>query len=246
MEYQHPERKALDQGLHVMVFSDNVPIEDEVALKDLAVKKGLLLMGPDCGTALIAGVPLAFANAVPRGDTGIVSASGTGLQEVSSLLARSGRGVSHGIGVGGRDLPQKSRPADAPRTGRLEADPATKRIIVISKPPAPSVTKKIVVRAKRSKKPVTLCLLGSDRKFGFARTLEEVVRKPGKEKPLKTKIKGRIVGLFCGGTLCAEAQIILMDHGLKVASNVRAVPMRRATPRSWISATTTTRAAAIR
>src|SRR5204863_8128146 len=90
-------RKALERGLNVMVFSDNVPIEDEVALKRLAAERGLLLMGPDCGTALIAGAPLAFANAVPRGDIGIVAASGTGLQEVSTLIARLGGGVSHGI-----------------------------------------------------------------------------------------------------------------------------------------------------
>jgi len=214
-------RKALERGLNVMVFSDNVPLAEEVALKDYAAKRGLLMMGPDCGTALIAGTPIAFANAVPRGDIGIVSASGTGLQEVSCLLARSGRGVSHGIGVGGRDL---SREVGGRMTlaaiDALEADPATRRVIVISKPPAPSVTKKIVARAKRSKKPVTLCLLGSDRKFGFARTLEEVVQKGKKEKPLQKKVKGSIRGLFCGGTLCVEAQIVLMDHGLKVSSNV--------------------------
>ena len=207
-------RKALERGLHAMVFSDNVPLADEVALKDFAAKRGLLLMGPDCGTALIAGAPLAFANAVPRGDTGIVSASGTGLQEVASLLARAGRGLSHGIGVGGRDL---SREVGGRMTlaalDMLEKDPATKRIIVISKPPAPSVTKKIVARAKRSKKPVTLCLLGSpDKKF--ARTLEEAAGIRTKEKQFKIKAKGSIAGLFCGGTLCAEAQIILADHGL--------------------------------
>ena len=208
-------RKALERGLHAMVFSDNVPLADEVALKKFAAQRGLLLMGPDCGTALIAGVPLAFANAVPRGDTGIVSASGTGLQEVSSLLARAGRGVSHGIGVGGRDLSKEvGGLMTLAALDMLEKDPATKRIIVISKPPAASVARKIVARAKRCRKPVVLCLLGSDRKLGFARTLEEVVRKPGKEKPLRKKVKGRIVGLFCGGTLCAEAQIVLADSGV--------------------------------
>src|SRR5207237_2293076 len=100
-------RQALEAGLNAMVFSDNVPIEDEVALKQLARERGLLLMGPDCGSALIGGTPLAFANAVPRGDIGIVSASGTGLQEVSSIIARLGGGVSHGIGVGGRDLDER-------------------------------------------------------------------------------------------------------------------------------------------
>jgi FdrA protein len=212
-------RKALERGLNVMIFSDNVPLQEEVALKDLAVRKGLLLMGPDCGTALIAGTPIAFANEVPRGDTGIVAASGTGLQEVSCLLARSGRGVSHAIGVGGRDL---SREVGGRMTlaalDALEADPGTRRIIVISKPPAPSVTKKIVARAKRCRKPVTLCLLGAKPGKNIVRTLEEAAGFKPKENA-KVKAKGRIAGLFCGGTLCAEAQIVLMDHGLKVASN---------------------------
>ncbi len=217
-------RRALDRGLHVMVFSDNVPVADEVALKDYAAKRGLLMMGPDCGTALIAGTPIAFANAVPRGSVGIVSASGTGLQEVSCLLARRGQGVSHGIGVGGRDL-------SAAVGGRmtlaamdaLEADPATKRIVVISKPPSPSVTKKIVARARRGKKPVVLCLLGSSRlnfssRIKLARTLEEAAG-ISISKKIEAKAKGNIRGFFCGGTLCAEAQIVLMDHALKVSSN---------------------------
>jgi FdrA protein len=206
-------RKALERGLHVMMFSDNVPLKDEVALKKLAVKKGLLLMGPDCGTALIAGAPLAFANAVPRGDTGIVSASGTGLQEVSSLLARMGKGVSHGIGVGGRDLSKEvGGVMTLAALDMLERDPATKRIVVISKPPAPSVAAKIAARAKRSRKPVTLCLLGA--KNASVRTLEAAAGFKPKREP-KAKAKGTIRGLFCGGTLCAEAEIILKDHGVR-------------------------------
>jgi FdrA protein len=235
-------RRALQRGLHVMVFSDNVPLEEEVALKDYAVKRGLLMMGPDCGTALIGGTPIAFANAVPRGDVGIVSASGTGLQEVSSLLARAGRGVSHGIGVGGRDLSQAvgGRVTFAAMDA-LEADAATKRIVVISKPPAPSVTAKIAARAGRSRKPVILCLLGSKKlevpkNVRLARTLEEAAELAGgkvvsvflsnekiqiERKKVKPLQKAPILrGLFCGGTLCAEAQVVLMDHGLKVASNV--------------------------
>jgi FdrA protein len=221
-------RRALERGLNVMVFSDNVPLAEEVALKSLALQKGLLMMGPDCGTALIAGTPIAFANAVPRGDIGIVSASGTGLQEVSCLLARRGRGVSHGIGVGGRDLSQAvGGRMTLAAMDALEADPATKRIIVISKPPAPSVTKKIKARAKRSKKPVTLCLLGA--KDESVRTLEAAAgfASPGK---IKVKAKGSIRGLFCGGTLCAEAQIVLMDHGLKVSSNAPVPGSRSAAP----------------
>lgn len=211
-------RRALERGLNVMMFSDNVPVADEVALKDYAIRRGLLMLGPDCGTALIAGTPIAFANAVPRGAVGIVSASGTGLQEVSTLLARAGQGVSHGIGVGGRDL-------SAAVGGRmtlaamdaLEADSATKRIIVISKPPAPAVMRKIEARAKRCRKPVTLCLLGA--KNAAVRTLEAAAGVTSSTK-VKVKAKGGIRGLFCGGTLCAEAQIVLMDHGLKVSSNV--------------------------
>jgi len=130
-------RKALERGLHVLVFSDNVPLEEEAALKRLAREKGLLLMGPDCGTALIAGTPIAFANAVPRGDIGIVSASGTGLQEVSSLIARLGGGVSHGIGVGGRDLDARiGALGTLAAMEALERDPATSKIVLISKPPS--------------------------------------------------------------------------------------------------------------
>src|ERR1700674_1652640 len=97
-------RRALALGLHVMIFSDNVSIEEEVALKREGRELGLLVMGPDCGTAIIGGMPLAFANVVPRGDIGIIGASGTGIQEVSCLIARAGGGISHAIGTGGRDL----------------------------------------------------------------------------------------------------------------------------------------------
>ncbi len=211
-------RRALERGLHVMLFSDNVPLADEVALKELALAKGLLLMGPDCGTALIAGAPLAFANAVPRGDTGIVSASGTGLQEVSTLLARQGKGVSHGIGVGGRDLSEQvGGRMTLAALDLLEKDPATKRIIVISKPPAASVTKKILRKVDRLEKPVTLCLLGSSGKK-FRKTLEEAAGFTPKRQLKVRKSKGKIAGLFCGGTLCAEAGIVLADSGLPASA----------------------------
>lgn len=225
-EYAAAEaRRALERGLHVMLFSDNVPLDDEVALKDLALARGLLMMGPDCGTALLGGAPIAFANAVPRGGVGLVSASGTGLQEVSTLLARRGEGVSHGIGVGGRDL---SAEVGARMTlaalDALEADPATTRIVVISKPPAPEVTARVVERARRCRKPVTLCLLGDtarrlDPKVKRVRTLEEAGGgSPARRLP-GLRARGRIRGLFCGGTLCAEAQVVLRDRGLEVCSN---------------------------
>src|SRR5438105_491331 len=154
-------RRALERGLNVMVFSDNVSIDDELALKRLAAERGLLLMGPDCGSALIGGTPLAFANVVPRGDIGIVSASGTGLQEVSSLIARLGGGVSHGIGVGGRDLDERVGALGMlAAIDALEADAGTRTLVLISKPPAPRIAQKVLERVRRSPKRVEVCFLG--------------------------------------------------------------------------------------
>jgi len=154
-------RKALSLGLHVMLFSDNVAIEDEVSLKRLAVRKGLLLMGPDCGTAILNGIPLGFANAVPRGRVGFVAASGTGLQQVTCLLAARGEGVSQAIGVGGRDMTERVgglmtlQSLDA-----LGGDPATELIVVVGKPPAPAVGEQVEARLRATGKPGVLALLG--------------------------------------------------------------------------------------
>lgn len=224
-------RRALESGLHVMMFSDNVPVAEEVALKRLALAKGLLMMGPDCGTSIIGGEPLAFANAVPRGDVGIVSASGTGLQEVSSLLARAGRGVSQAIGVGGRDLSDEvGGIMSLAALDALEADPATRHIVIISKPPSARVAKKLLARVACSRKLVTLCLLGArgvklPLNSGFAPTLLAAAeRATGKRiravrrTPVAPR-KGWIRGLFCGGTLCAEAQLVLQEAGLELRSN---------------------------
>ena len=154
-------RKALSLGLHVMLFSSNVATQDEVSLKRLAAKKGLLLMGPDCGTAILNGVPLGFANAVPRGRIGFVAASGTGLQQVTCLLAAQGAGVSQAIGVGGRDMTENVgglmtlQALDA-----LGDDPATECIIVIGKPPAPVVREQVGARLRAIGKPGVMALLG--------------------------------------------------------------------------------------
>jgi len=155
-------RLALQQGLHVMLFSDNVSLEDEIALKTLAGEQGLLCMGPDAGTAIINGVGLGFANAVPRGRIGIVSAAGTGLQSVSSDIARRGSGVSQAIGTGGRDLSE----AVGGRTmlagiAALQSDPQTEVIVLISKPPSERVTAEVLAAA-RGPKPVVVCFLGAD------------------------------------------------------------------------------------
>ncbi len=207
-------REALERGLHAIVFSDNVPIEEEVALKRFGSERGVLLMGPDCGTALIGGAPLAFANAVPRGDIGIVSASGTGLQEVSSLIARLGGGVSHGIGVGGRDLDERVGALGMlAAIDALEADAGTRTLVLISKPPAPRVAQKVLERARRSPKRVVLCFLG-----GQGGTLTEAAeaatgRKVDYAPPALPKRKGAVRGLYCGGTLAVEAALILRRAG---------------------------------
>lgn len=171
---------ALRQGLHVLLFSDNVSVEDEVALKTYAREHGLLLMGPDAGTAIINGVALGFANVVPRGPVGIVSAAGTGLQEVSTLLAKLGVGTSQGIGTGGRDVKESiGGIMMVEGLKALQADPATKALLLVSKPPAPNVVEKILAQVKASAKPTVVCFLGGDpemvRDVGAipARTLQE-------------------------------------------------------------------------
>ncbi|HEX2199399.1 MAG TPA: acyl-CoA synthetase FdrA [Burkholderiales bacterium] len=212
-------RRALERGLHVLLFSDNVSLDDEAALKRLAAAKGLLLMGPDCGTAIIAGTPLAFANAVPRGDIGIVSASGTGAQEVSSLIARMGGGVSHAIGVGGRDLDARiGALGTLAAIEALEGDPSTAKIVLISKPPSREVAAKVMERMKTARKPSVVCFLGLDQP-GIAPTLRDAAEQAMGAKlrsegfPME-KRRGRVRGLYCGGTLCAESELIFRRQGL--------------------------------
>ena len=131
--------KALQAGIHVMLFSDNVPVTTEIELKRFALARGLLMLGPDCGTAIINGVPLGFANAVPRGRVGLAAASGTGLQEVSCLIAAAGEGISQAIGVGGRDLTDDvGGLMMAHALEILAADPVTEVIVVLGKPPGPA------------------------------------------------------------------------------------------------------------
>ncbi len=252
-------RRALGAGLHVLVFSDNVPVEEEVALKREARVRGLVLMGPDCGTAIIAGVPLAFANRVRRGAIGAVSASGTGLQELSVLVHRGGGGLSHGIGVGGRDLGDEVGGLGTfMALDTLEADPETRHLVIVSKPPGPRTEAALLARLADCPKPVTLCLIGRGAgrngvglppNATLAATLRDAARlalgvapeereaggpgaagqppgtaagqPPGTaaRQPLPAARPGRIVGLFTGGTLCAEGQAILRRAGLAVSSN---------------------------
>lgn len=234
--------EALRQGLHVLLFSDNVTLEDEVALKRYAVSRGLLLMGPGAGTAILNGVALGFANALPSGPVGIVSAAGTGLQEVSCLLARHGVGITQGLGVGGRDL---SKAVGGLMTieclKALQADPATQVILLVSKPPSPAVAAKVLQQAAAGGKSTVACLLGGDpaSMAGFApvipaRTLQEAAlltthavnpagdapatileaERRSLDRQAARLRRGRgerqryVRGLYSGGTLCYEAQVI--------------------------------------
>jgi len=173
-------REALAGGLNVLLFSDNVSLEDEINLKKFALQRGLLLMGPGAGTAIINGVGLGFANQVPRGGIGIISAAGTGLQEVSTLLAKQGLGISQAIGTGGRDLSQAvGGLMFFAAIDILQSDPETKMIVLISKPPDAELVKKIIAKTRNNQKPVVLCLLGAQAPaelpthLHFTRTLEE-------------------------------------------------------------------------
>jgi len=234
-------REALASGLHVLLFSDNVSIEDEVSLKKYAVSQGLLLMGPGAGTAIINGIGLGFANAVPTGPVGIVSAAGTGLQEVSTLLAGYGIGISQAIGTGGRDLSKKVGGLMA--IAGIEAlieDVNTKVIILVSKPADNDVTENILDVLKTGKKECVICTLGARFEqpqvgfIHFTHTLEECAYTAAaimgtelpdfqsflqneikKQQTQASKLRSRlgsgqkfIRGLYSGGTLCYEAQVI--------------------------------------
>jgi FdrA protein len=234
-------RKALDLGLNAMIFSDNVPIADEAALKRDARARGLMVMGPDCGTAIIAGLPLAFANVVPRGDIGIVGASGTGIQEISCLIARAGHGVSHAIGTGGRDLrAEVGAVTTLMAIDALDAAAATAHIVLVSKPPAAEIARQVLNRVGDSAKRFTVCFIGAGDLRLPANARAAATLKAAAElavgRPLATThadlprhvVRGpRVRGLFAGGTLCTEAQVVFRAAGLKVASNV---PVPGATP----------------
>ncbi|WP_196088295.1 acyl-CoA synthetase FdrA [Citrobacter freundii] len=248
-------RQALQNNLNVMLFSDNVSLEDELTLKQLAHEKGLLMMGPDCGTAIINGAALCFGNAVRRGNIGIIGASGTGSQELSVRIHEFGGGISQLIGTGGRDLSEKIgglMMLDA--IGMLEADPQTEIIALISKPPAPAVARKVLERARACHKPVVVCFLGreaapaDEKGLQFARGTKDAALKAvlltGVKKesldlhplnwPLIEEVRARLTpqqkyirGLFCGGTLCDEAMFAAMEKHAEVYSNIHPDPAFR-------------------
>jgi FdrA protein len=220
---------AVEAGLHTMVFSDNVPVDLEIALKDRARARGVLVMGPDCGTAVLGGVGLGFANVVRPGPVGIVAASGTGAQHLMSLLDGAGVGVSHCLGVGGRDLSEAvGGRSTLQALDLLDADDATQLIVVVSKPPADSVARAVREHAATLGTPVLFGLLGAGRPdlTETARTVVETAGRPwgAPEQWPGTVQRGRaggyLRGLFSGGTLCDEAMLIASASLGPIASNI--------------------------
>ena len=223
--------KALDLGKHVFLFSDNVELEDEVKLKKKAYEKGLLFMGPDSGTGIISGVPLAFTNKVRSGSIGIVGASGTGIQEVSTLIHKLGQGVSSAIGTGGRDLSEEVGAITMlDSLNHLSKKEDTKVLVVISKPPSETVKDKVENFLRTVEKPVVTIFLGEQARFHepniyHAYTLDETAQAAvklaegksiddlnlkDKEEDAHKNLKNKTIkGYFAGGTLALEAAMIL-------------------------------------
>jgi succinyl-CoA synthetase alpha subunit len=241
-------RGALRHGLHVMLFSDNVSVDDEIDLKEEAISRGLLMMGPDCGTAIVNGSPLGFANRVRRGAVGIVGASGTGIQEISSIVHRLGGGVSQAIGTGGRDLSAAVRGRmTRAAIAMLGEDPTTEAIVVVSKRPEPEVASEVVSALRTAGKPAIVHFVAGEATAGggdviFTETLEDAAREACRALGIPAKhptsvpsepaaadgvANGDLRGLFCGGTLAQEAWAVLHRGGIAVASNVAADPGHR-------------------
>jgi len=234
---------ALDAGRDVMVFSDNVPLDQEVVLKRTATERGLLVMGPDCGTAVVGGLGLGFANAVSPGPVGIVAASGTGCQQLLALLDHAGVGVTSALGVGGRDLSSDVGGLSTfEAVRRLDADSDVELIVVVSKPPAPEVATALEEYAATLATPVELALLGPGRP-DLTVAAEQVLRRLGREVPdwpvrgeaVRASRGTRLRGLFVGGTLATEARLIVeaeigdghtfIDFGDDAYTTGRAHPM---------------------
>ncbi|RAY13238.1 FdrA family protein [Actinomadura craniellae] len=220
---------ALSAGLNVMVFSDNVPVAQEIRLKEEAARRGLIVMGPDCGTAVVGGVGLGFANAVRPGPVGIIGAAGTGSQQLMCLLDTAGVGVSQVLGVGGRDLSaQVSGRSTLQALAALDADPATELIVVVSKPPAPRVAELIRAAARRLDTPVVFALLGpgqDDLTAAAGRVLAALGRPEPRwprwpAAPPPEARPGALRGLFAGGTLCNEAMLIASRALGEIRSNI--------------------------
>jgi FdrA protein len=226
---------AIAAGRSVMIFSDNVPVADEIALKDAAGQAGVLVMGPDCGTAIVSGVGLGFAN-VLRGNgsgptVGVVAASGTGAQQLTVLLDEAGVPVSHVLGVGGRDLSAAVGARSAVQALRmLDADPATEQVLVISKPPAASAAATLAEAADAATTPVHTVLLGTG-DADITSTVEDLLTEldlPVPDWPVwgapPAPAAGALRGLFSGGTLADEAMLVASPILGSIRSNIPLSP----------------------
>lgn len=217
--------QALDDNKNVMIFSDNVSVAEEKHLKQKAVDKGLIVMGPDCGTSILAGAPLAFANVLPKGVIGIAGASGTGIQELTSQIALLDEGITHAIGLGGRDLSIEIGGISALKAlEMLATDEDTKVIAFVSKPPAEEVREKILATMKAINKPVVALFLGSkitkaqDGNVYLTNTIDQAARLAVQLAhveeffaKLPQSPNKKIAGLYTGGTLASEMALILAD-----------------------------------
>jgi FdrA protein len=231
---------ALDAGCDVMIFSDNVPVDQEIMLKDIAAQRDLIVMGPDCGTAIVGGIGLGFSHSLAAGPVGLVAASGTGAQQVLCLLDYAGVGVSAAVGVGGRDLSAAvgGRSARAALTA-LDADPGTELIVVVSKPPAADVAAQLREFAGGLATPVQFALIGPGEPDLTAAT-ETALRALGLAvpdwpswpgAPAPAEPAGALRGLFAGGTLCDEAMVIATERLGPIWSNIPLRPDLRVAPR---------------
>ncbi len=214
--------EALDHGRNVFLYSDNVPVEREAALKRQARERGLLVLGPDCGTAIVGGMGFGFANRVRLGPIGLVGASGTGLQAIASRIHDLGSGISQAIGTGGRDLAAEIGGITAAQAlDLLRRDPETRAIVLVSKPPAPEVAARLLGLARSAGKPVVVYFLGAPlpaRRLGnlhFAASLSEAaeiaveLREGTSPSPTfaSPRAGGSLRGLFSGGTLAYETHL---------------------------------------
>lgn len=200
-------RRAMRAGLHVFLFSNGVSLDDEISLKREATERGLLLMGPDCGTAIIDGIPVGFANRVRRGSIGIAGASGTGIQEISTLIHRIGGGISHAIGTGSRDLSDAIGGSSTLHAiDLLGRDEATEVIVIVSKPPSPAVASRLLAHARGTGKRIVACFVGGDITLEEA-ALEACGLTPPPRRPKLTSMVP-VRGLFSGGTLATETRTL--------------------------------------
>jgi FdrA protein len=257
-EYVYREaRKALEAGLNLFIFSSNVPIDEELKLKQFAKEQRLLVMGPDCGTSILGGIGIGFTNVVRKGSIGVIGPSGTGLQEFTCQVHNSGYGISHAIGTGSHDLSDEIGGITALMAlDALEADATTEVIAIIAKPAGKDTFNRLTARFKSCSKPVVGCFLGMPRdeintgKIIWTRTIDHavlaaiqaisneaplsVIQLSDQERELATRICSKLSsnqqflrGLFAGGTFCYQSQQILIEAGLEVHSNTPLNPQWR-------------------